>query len=160
MGFADLLSRRVIDPHWSRRDDPRAAALRRELDRRQFDPPAVVRARQNVALRRIVRHAATTVPFYRDAYAGARVRVEDIGTTADLPRLPLLSKSHIRAHGAVMLSEQFGGRSLYTKKTSGSTGVPLAVRLDEDGLRWKRACTLRSDEWSGWSRGQQVAKVW
>jgi phenylacetate-CoA ligase len=160
MDVADLLSRRVIHPLWSRRDDPRAAALRRELDRRQFDPPTVVRARQNAALRRLLRHAATTVPLYRELFAGKRLHIEDVGGTADLPQLPLLSKSDIRTHGAAMVSERFRGCSLHTKKTSGSTGVPLAVQLDEDGLRWKRACTLRSDEWSGWSRGQRVAKVW
>ena len=158
MGFADLLSRRLIHPLWSRRDDPRAAALRRELDRRQFDAPVVVRARQDVALRRILRHATTTVPFYREHFAGDRI--DDIRTLADLPRLPTLSKTNIRAHGPALLSERFVGRSLHTKKTSGSTGVPLQVRLDDEGMCWKRACTLRCDEWSGWSRGQRVAKVW
>src|SRR5581483_6626364 len=44
--------------------------------------------------------------------------------------------------------------------TSGSTGVPLEVKLDAGGLSWKRACTLRADEWSGWRRGGRVAKVW
>ena len=34
------------------------------------------------------------------------------------------------------------------------------VWLDGGGLSWKRACTLRSDEWSGWQRGGRVAKVW
>jgi phenylacetate-CoA ligase len=158
MGFADLLSRRLIHPLWSRRDDPRAAALRRELDRRQFDPPAVIAARQNAALRRVLRHAATTVPFYREHFGGTCI--DDVATIDDLPRLPTLGKSDIRAHGQTMLSERFGGRSLHTKKTSGSTGVPLQVRLDDVGMCWKRACTLRSDEWSGWSRGQRVAKVW
>jgi phenylacetate-CoA ligase len=38
--------------------------------------------------------------------------------------------------------------------------VPLEVRLDPAGLEWKRACTFRSDEWSGWSRGERSAKVW
>lgn len=160
MGVADLLSRRLIHPLWSRRDDPRAAGLRRELNRRQFDPPDVVRARQNTALRRVLRHAVTSVPYYRDRFAGARVRVEDINTTDDLVRLPLITKADIRAHGPDMLSERFDRESLHTKKTSGSTGVPLQVQLDDGGLRWKRACTLRSDEWSGWSRGQRVAKVW
>lgn len=158
MGFADLLSRRLIHPLWSRRDDPRAGALGRELRRRQFDPPAVVRARQNAALRRVLRHAATTVPFYREHLAG--ICIEDIRTIADLPRLPTLGKSDIRAHEPTMQSERFRGRWLHTKKTSGSTGVPLQVRLDDVGMGWKRACTLRSDEWSGWSRGQRVAKVW
>jgi phenylacetate-CoA ligase len=38
--------------------------------------------------------------------------------------------------------------------------VALKVYVDEDSLQWKRACTLRSDEWSGWRLGEPVAKVW
>jgi phenylacetate-CoA ligase len=160
MGVADLLSRRLIHPLWARREDSRAATLRRELARRQFDPPAVVRARQSVALRRVLRHAAQTVPYYRELFAGERIDISDVRTTDDLPRLPLLTKADIRAQGSALRSERFRGRPLHRKSTSGSTGVPLEVWLDDAGLSWKRACTLRSDEWSGWSRGQRVAKVW
>ncbi len=160
MGLFDLACRRLIRPLWARREDRRAAALRRELGRRQYDPPAVVRARQQVALRRVLRHAAGTVPYYRDLFARLRLRPEEITTADDLTALPLLTKADIRAHGPALLSERYRGEPLTTKRTSGSTGVPLAVKLDDGGLCWKRACTLRSDEWSGWRRGQRVAKVW
>jgi phenylacetate-CoA ligase len=155
-----MLCRRLIHPLWARREDPRAARLGRELARRQFDPPAVVRARQDAALRRVLRHAAATVPYYREGFAQHRVAVEDVRTADDLARLPILTKADIRARGADLLSERYQGEPLLTKKTSGSTGVPLKVQLEDSGLSWKRACTLRSDEWSGWRRGQRVAKVW
>src|SRR5438128_388579 len=105
MGIADVLCRRLIHPLWARREDPRAAALRWELARRQFDPPAIIRARQSAALRRVLRHAATTVPYYRELFARARIIVEDIRTPDDLPRVPLLTKSEIRAHGSALLSD-------------------------------------------------------
>src|SRR5262249_41611886 len=46
------------------------------------------------------------------------------------------------------------------KKTSGSTGVSLEIRIDEASRQWKRACTLRSDEWSGWRFGERTAMLW
>jgi phenylacetate-CoA ligase len=46
------------------------------------------------------------------------------------------------------------------KTTSGSTGVPLEVWLDAEAMAWKRTCTLRADEWSGWRRGEAIAMVW
>ena len=46
------------------------------------------------------------------------------------------------------------------KRTSGSTGVPLTIRIDEPAVQWKTACTIRSDEWTGYRLGQRVAKVW
>jgi phenylacetate-CoA ligase len=160
MGLLDFACRGLIYPLWARHEDPRAAARRRELHRRQFDPPAVVRARQQTALRRVLTHAAATVPYYRDLFARLRLRPEDVTTIEDLSTLPLLTKADIRAHGRALLSERYRGAALTRKKTSGSTGVPLEVWLDGEGLAWKRACTLRADEWSGWRRGQRVAKVW
>jgi phenylacetate-CoA ligase len=38
--------------------------------------------------------------------------------------------------------------------------VPLTIRIDEAGKQWKTACTIRSDQWSGYRLGQRVAKVW
>ncbi|HEX4589469.1 MAG TPA: phenylacetate--CoA ligase family protein [Gemmataceae bacterium] len=160
MGLLDFASRRVIQPLWARREDRRAAALRDELDRRQFDPPAVVRARQVVALWRMLRHAAATVPYYRDLFARVGFDVGSV-QSIDVPdSLPILTKADIRRHGDQLVSEAFRGASLTRKTTSGSTGVPLEVWLDGGGLSWKRACTLRCDEWSGWRRGGRVAKVW
>jgi phenylacetate-CoA ligase len=160
MGLLDFACRRVIRPLWERREDRDAARLRRELERRQFDPTTVVRARQLVALRRIVAHAAATAPYYRQLFEHRGFRPDDLHSLDDLRRLPLLTKSDIRANGKALLSDDFRVRPLFRKTTSGSTGVPLEVRLDDRGLSWKRACTLRSDEWSGWRRGGPVAKVW
>jgi phenylacetate-CoA ligase len=160
MGVRDFVCRRLTHPLWARREDRLAAARRRELDRRQFDPPAVVRARQQAALRRVLRHAAAAVPYYRALFAHLRLQPEDVATIDDLHALPPLTKTAIREHGPALLSECYRGAALTRKRTSGSTGVPLEVRLDASGLAWKRACTLRADEWSGWRRGQRVAKVW
>jgi phenylacetate-CoA ligase len=38
--------------------------------------------------------------------------------------------------------------------------VPLTVLVDEASVAWKRACTLRSDQWSGWRLGERVARLW
>jgi phenylacetate-CoA ligase len=160
MGLLDVACRRLIHPLWARREDRRAHAVQNELNRRQFDPPAAVRARQHVALRRVVRHAMATVPYYRDLFARLRLCVEDITSVEDLQALPLLTKADIRTHAGALRSDHYRHQPLTRKRTSGSTGVPLQVLLDACGLAWKRACTLRADEWSGWRRGERVAKVW
>jgi len=160
MALFDFAFRRLIHPLWARREGRDAARFRRELDRRQFDSPAIVRARQSASLRRLLRHAVDTVPYYRALFDRAGLTVADIGAIDDLRAIPILTKADIRAHGSELLSNSFLGRQLTRKKTSGSTGVPLEVKLDPNGLAWKRACTLRADEWSGWQRGQSVAKVW
>jgi phenylacetate-coenzyme A ligase PaaK-like adenylate-forming protein len=160
MDVFDLACRRLIYPLWARREGRNSARLCRELDRRQSDSPAVIRARQCAALRRILRHAEDTVPYYRARFRRLGLSAEDVVELDDLSALPILTKSDIREQGAELLSTSFRGRALTRKKTSGSTGVPLEVKLDPSGLEWKRACTLRADEWCGWRRGQRVAKVW
>jgi phenylacetate-CoA ligase len=160
MGLLDRVCRGLIHPLWARHEDSRAVALRRELGRRQFDPPQVVRARQRAALRRLLRHADATVSYYRALFASVGVRPEDITTEDDFRALPVLTKSDIRRCGKELMSEAYRGAELRLKQTSGSTGVPLEVWQDARCWDWKRACTLRSDEWSGWQRGQRVAKLW
>jgi phenylacetate-coenzyme A ligase PaaK-like adenylate-forming protein len=160
MGVFDLACRRVIQPLWARRESRQAARFRQELARRQFDPPEVIRARQFSALRRIVRHAANTIPYYRTLFEQFGIDPVEIRTIEDLQVLPVLTKADIRREGPNLLSTGLSRAGLTRKKTSGSTGVPLEVKLDPAGLQWKRACTLRADEWSGWQRGQRVAKVW
>jgi phenylacetate-CoA ligase len=59
-----------------------------------------------------------------------------------------------------MLAEGFDPAKLVRKTTSGSTGVSLEVFVDEPSMQWKRACTLRSDEWSGWRFGERKAMIW
>jgi phenylacetate-CoA ligase len=159
MGLFDVACERVVYPLWARREGRDAAALSRELGRRQFDDAEVVRVRQRAALRRLLRFAAASVPHYRDLFARLRLTAEDIDSPEAFESLPILTKSDVRNHAARLCSEWAHGPRT-RKRTSGSTGVPLEVRLDARGLVWKRACTLRADEWSGWRRGQSVAKVW
>lgn len=159
MGLMESMTRRVVWPLWLRRDDPRLPGYVREIRRRRADSPAVVAARQALQLRRIAAHAAATTPYYRNLFRQSRIDADRL-TPADLLRIPTLTKAIIRERGEELLSSSFRGAPLITKKTSGSTGVPLQVRLDAAGLAWKRAATLLADEDSGWRRGQPIAKAW
>jgi phenylacetate-CoA ligase len=59
-----------------------------------------------------------------------------------------------------MLSPDYRIEELHRHTTSGSTGVSLETYRDDASQQWKRACTLRSDEWSGWRLGEKRAAVW
>jgi phenylacetate-CoA ligase len=90
----------------------------------------------------------------------AGVHPEDVKSLVDLEAFPVLTKTDIRRHERSLISSEFDIAKLRLKRTSGSTGVPLNIYIDEPAVQWKTACTLRSDEWSGWRLGQRVAKVW
>ncbi len=84
----------------------------------------------------------------------------DIKTFENFEALPILTKNDIRKSSKQLRSSQVENESLFIKRTSGSTGVPLEIAVDRDSMQWKTACTIRSDEWSGWRLGRRVAKVW
>jgi phenylacetate-coenzyme A ligase PaaK-like adenylate-forming protein len=155
-----LANRHLLQPFvaW-KADSPHLKHLR-TLERTQFDSLDVIRERQFAALRDVVRHAEQTVPYYRDRWSLAGVRADSLRTLDDLARFPVLTKSDIRTNADRLRSEAYRGEVLYPKTTSGSTGVPLTVHWDEESKAWKRACTLRSDQWSGWQFGTRVARLW
>ena len=100
------------------------------------------------------------MPFYRAAWRAAGVHPSDVQTLADLEAFPILTKNDIRRHEHALISNAYDASKLRLKRTSGSTGVPLNIRIDEPAVQWKTACTMRSDQWSGYRLGQRVAKVW
>src|SRR5438067_8686856 len=156
----DFLNRHLMHPLVALEDRSRHLEYLRHLRQTQFDPPEVVRARQLAALKVTLRHAYDTVPYYRSAWRTAGVHPSDVKALADLEAFPVLTKDDIRRHERGLLSTAFDASKLRVKRTSGSTGVPLTIRIDEPGVQWKTACTIRSDEWSGYRLGQRVAKVW
>ena len=84
----------------------------------------------------------------------------DVDSFETFRRIPPLTKSDLRDSSQQMLSTVYAGQDLLSAKTSGSTGVPVEVFSDESCRQFVRACTLRSDEWSGWQLGERVAAIW
>jgi phenylacetate-CoA ligase len=154
------LNRQFIQPllAW-KADSPHLEHLR-VLERTQYDPPAVVRERQLEALQKIVRHAWTSVPYYHKRWTDAKVHPDMIRDLDDLRDFPILTKGDIRGSGDRLRSETYRHREVCTKTTSGSTGVPLTIMVDKAAMAWKRACSLRSDQWSGWAVGERIARLW
>ncbi len=156
----DFLNRHLMHPLMAWREGSAHLRHLRTLRRTQFDPPAVIRSRQLAALQAQLQHAWDTVPYYRAVWTQAGVHPSDVRELADLEAFPILTKADIRRHNAALVSSAYDIAKCRKKTTSGSTGVPLTIYCDEPAMQWKTACTIRSDEWSGYRLGQRVAKVW
>jgi phenylacetate-CoA ligase len=160
MDWQRYLTRYVIAPAWAAWEGSPYLSIYRSLRRTQFDPAERIRERQWLGVQQMLRHAYDTVPYYRRLFDEQGIHANAIQSFADFERIPLLTKTDIRERQADLISEPYRNQRLHLKKTSGSTGVPLQIRLDDAGMQFKRACTLRADEWSGWRLGEPVAKVW
>ncbi|MCZ2341439.1 MAG: hypothetical protein LC104_06530 [Bacteroidales bacterium] len=156
----DFVNRRLILPLIARKRGSQHLQFLDYLERTQFDSPELVRARQLGMVKAMLHHAWKTVPFYQQAWAAAGLHPDAVRSLADLQQFPIVTKSDIRTQPDLLLSSAYDREKLRVKTTSGSTGVPLVIRIDEPGVQWKYACTLRADQWSGYRLGQRVAKVW
>lgn len=156
----DWLNRTIAHPLAAFRNGSRHREYLKLLERSQYDPPDVVRGRQLSRLKRVLVHAYDSVPFYRQTWDAADVHPHDLRSLSDLDAFPVVTKADVRLRGEEFLSDRFRRDRLIVKRTSGSTGIPLTIRIDEAGKQWKAACTIRADQWSGYRLGQRVAKVW
>ncbi len=154
------LNRYVLQPLDAWRSGSHHLEYLKELERRQWEPPDTIQQRQWESLRQQLSHAFHNVPYYRQRWSALGIHPNDIRTPADLAALPVLTKADVRRHHRQLLADGVNQQRLHVKRTSGSTGVPVVIQVDETAMQWKRACTLRSDQWSGWRLGQRVAKVW
>ncbi len=100
-------------------------------------------------LRHLLRHAAATVPFYRERLGVAGFDAKRVLTMDTLRALPLLTRRDIHRAGTALHSNALPsayGRVGETQ-TSGSTGEPVKARRTQiDQLLWE-ANTLRDHHW-------------
>ncbi len=119
----------------------RARYLGRML-RNELRAPGRLHAMQLDALQRLVRHAGTHVPFYRDLYRTHGVDVERFDARRDMERLPLIDKHQLRTAGS-LAQFPLGADTGVRISTSGSTGEPFVFTIDRDYDQWRKAQYLR-----------------
>ncbi len=132
----------------------------KELDRTQWLPPDEVKRRQWEGVLKMVRHAASEVPYYRDAFAEAGLRAEDIQTPDDFARLPFLGKQDLREHQDDLLADSYRDQPLITSHSGGSTGQPVEFKFHRDHYDRRVAGWYRADRWAGWDLGTRQVVLW
>lgn len=94
-------------------------------------------------LKRVLVLANEGTPFYRERFRKAGFDPErDFKSTADLERIPLLSKNDVRENAGRMTDSRFL-RGSVEAHTSGTTGQPTAMRLSEWYVALDYACMFR-----------------
>jgi phenylacetate-CoA ligase len=159
----DLISacvRWFIAPAWSIWERSPYIIHYSRLLRSQYDRQEVIQQRQWKKVKELLNHAYRTVPFWKVRFEQAGITPDDIRSFNDFCRLPLTTKADLRASSQQLRSANYPTWELHHKKTSGSTGVSVEVVVNDAAQQFKRACTLRSDEWSGWRLGERTALLW
>jgi phenylacetate-CoA ligase len=95
-------------------------------------------------------HAAARVPYYRDLFARAGVAPEDVTTLSALSRVPIVTKTDLRASFPDRtLAEGVPAARRWKASTSGSTGVPFEFYVDRAGMDSWLASHLFFLDWIG-----------
>ncbi len=152
------LIRHTVVPLWALWERSPYLRHMEGLRRDQYKNAEQIGREQQQKLSRIIEHAYTHCPYYRDVFS-------KIGSTAaelanKFTEIPLLHKNDIRQNKKRMHPANFSERKLIPKKTSGSTGVSLELFMDVDCSEWRRAVAIFRNSWTGWRLGEKTAAVW
>jgi phenylacetate-CoA ligase len=157
------LLRSLVGPGWPPIAGPKAAqvlALLAFLEETQWWSEERLRTYQLGQLARLARHAARTVPFWRERFAAAGVDAADFGPQA-LQQLPILERAEVQEAGVRLLSTHVPREhgAVRDHRTSGATGEPLRVwGTGVTRLFW-RALSIRDHLWHGRDFGARLAKI-
>lgn len=103
-------------------------------------------------LRKILIHAFETVPFYRQSFQEAGIKLSELTqfSLSDLPKLPYLEKKDLRSHGKTALISKNRERKGEFFASSGSTGTPTEILFSYPmHQRWSAAIEARVRHWAG-----------
>jgi phenylacetate-CoA ligase len=143
------LASRFVLPLYDRLAGRRIWEEWRALRKLQWRSSEELEERAEKRLSRLIVHAGTHVPFYREHFANAGIDPEKPVRIADLERLPVTTKAQLRAafpSGA--LADNLPAGRYYRKLTSGSTGLPLEFFADRRAIDSWMASYLFFREWA------------
>jgi phenylacetate-CoA ligase len=100
-------------------------------------------AYQEEQLEKLLLHAYATVPYYRRMFDSLRLTPKEIKSSADLPKLPVLTKEHVAAHHAELISTAFSPKKLVFSHTSGTAGKSLQFYQEPRAVQFRWAVWWR-----------------
>lgn len=133
-------------------------ALRRLMEEAQWWSADRLAAFQLQRLRDLLRDVAANVPYYSDLFS--RVGFDPVGiqSTADLQRLPLLTKTIIRANTDALRHTHAQGLARFN--TGGSSGEPLVFFIGKKRISHDVAAKWRATRWWDVDIGDPEIVVW
>ncbi|HZZ15811.1 MAG TPA: hypothetical protein VFE08_07610 [Candidatus Sulfotelmatobacter sp.] len=152
------LIRRAVFPLHERLKGHSTLRMLREMEREQWMGVAQLRELQNQRLCRLLKHAFTTVHYFRELLQELGLQPSDFKSEADLEQLPLLDKKIIRRNLDSLTSSNAKGIQMFS--TGGSTGVPLSFYLGPTRISSDVAARCRAEGWWGSGIGDREYVLW
>ena len=133
-------------------------ALRRQMEEAQWWPEDRLAAFQLQRLRDFLEDVAANVPYYHDLFVKTGFNPRQIQSTTDLQRLPLLTKTIIRANTDRLKHAHAQGLARFN--TGGSSGEPLVFFIGNKRVSHDVAAKWRATRWWDVDIGDPEIVVW
>jgi phenylacetate-CoA ligase len=133
-------------------------AIRRRMEEVQWWPVDRLAAFQLQRLRDLLQDVAVHVPYYRDLFSQTGFDPTSVQSTADLQRLPFMTKSVIRANTEALKHAYAQGLTRFN--TGGSSGEPLIFFIGTKRVSHDVAAKWRATRWWGVDIGVPEIVVW
>ncbi|MFT5728832.1 MAG: phenylacetate-CoA ligase [Desulforhopalus sp.] len=113
---------------------------------------------QNACLSETLKIVYNEVPFYKNLYDSCNIDINSVRTVTDLTLLPFVTKDMLRAsYPDICTRNTTGPWREYC--TSGSSGKPFAVRVDNLTMSHARALMLLRANFAGWNIGDSFLQT-
>ena len=113
---------------------------------------------QDRKLQRLITHAYNRVPFYRKYFDSNDLRPEEIKSSSDLIKLPIMTKQAIKDNLEGLKSSQH--KKLKRITSGGSTGETAVVYKSGHFLQMSHAALLRNFSFTGWLPWHRSVWIW
>jgi len=154
-----ILSKYIFTPLLERRAHGSTFTRLKELERTQWLSRDELKLLQEERLQALIRHAYENVPFYHNMFQKRKLTPQDIKTTDDLVKLPILTRSDVRQNFDNLMPKNYNLRRAKPGATGGTTGEPLRfVKQEDEGWEW--GAFYRGVGWYGMRAGDRHAIIW
>jgi phenylacetate-CoA ligase len=161
MSVHETLIRTVAFPALSRLYNREFIHFLRRWEKSQHWDRARIEELQWSSFRKLLRHSAESVPFYRDLFRERGLSPDDFRSFEDLSKLPILGKDDFHKHGLErFLSERTSAARRYRDSTSGTSGRPFTFYIDDRVIASRTARLIRENRWAGWEPGTRYVRLW
>jgi phenylacetate-CoA ligase len=114
---------------------------------------------QDRMLIKVVKHAAQNVLYYHNLFRKIKFNPNEFRGRADMHKIPLLDKEILRTRQNEFVAENADKYGINWDSTSGSTGTPLHLIIDNSTKAHKLAAVLRSYQWAGYSPWEKTFSI-
>lgn len=120
-----------------------AAAVQQRERRVPFSTREALERRQRARLRRTIEHAYLRVPYYRETMRKLGLTPADLTEARDLAKFPLIEREQLQRDPEYFIAEDRDPADCVTRRSGGSTRMPVSVLEDPWDLMGKTASKAR-----------------